>query len=118
MKLVHESLDHFLNEMKTIPLPGPKQPDWIDPEELKSILFDMIEEADTMSEAWKNIIEFINDNPYIHSEVGEFPGHDYYLEAIDSVVSALEEKFKGRELGFNHETQTWLDREIPEEYEE
>jgi hypothetical protein len=66
---------------------------WIDPEEAKKLFMDCIRRSQTPEDAKKNVHEIFNSHPYIHEELGEIEGRDYYKKAADALIAAFDAKF-------------------------
>jgi hypothetical protein len=71
----------------------PDSPDWIDPDELRSTLLNIIENSSTIEKARNDVSDFLDNHIYVHSELGEINGKDYYKEAMEDVLNLVSEKF-------------------------
>lgn len=107
MKLVKESLDEFYGDGYTSSVSSdvnptmsetrektrPDDPSWISPEEAERALLDIVESSETKQELTMRIQEFFEKNPYMHAELGEAKGRDYYKDAFDAFIKVYYEKF-------------------------
>ena len=86
--IVHENLNSFLNESQN-------RDSWISPEEASELFSEAIESSDTVEEAADKIAAIFDQNYYMHEELGEIEGHDFYKDAIGAAVRRMEEKWPG-----------------------
>lgn len=77
------------------PRTHPVGDDWIDPEEAENLFIDAVENGETPEDVKEMIQEIFEEHPYMHEELGEMTGRDYYKGAIDNFVKAFNDKFPG-----------------------
>lgn len=73
----------------------PADPSWIDPAEAERLFADAVENSETPEEVKEVIHEIFEEHPYMHEELGEVLGKDYYKGAIDNFIKVFNDKFPG-----------------------
>ncbi|HPI81645.1 MAG TPA: hypothetical protein PK122_00230 [Candidatus Paceibacterota bacterium] len=88
-KYAVEDLDNYINEW-AVTRP---QDNWITFSEAEDALMKIIELAELPQDAARELRLFFDENPYMHGELGEVEGHNYYEDALNRFIEAFKEKF-------------------------
>jgi len=75
------------------PRTHPVGDDWISPEELKASLDEIIASTDDFMEAKTMVHELLDKYPYVHEELGEIEGRDYYEDVINDFIANYGDQF-------------------------
>jgi len=94
-KYAVEDLNSFINEWAA---PGRSKDNWITFSEAEDALMSIIENAEYPSDAVRELKIFFDENPYMHEELGEIEGRDYYKDAVDRFIEGFKEKFGEEEF--------------------
>ena len=85
--LVSESVDSFINESN--------RSGWVSPEDAAQMYIEAIESAGPVEEAMDNIRAVFDEHPYMHEELGEVDGRDYYHNSWLEAEKILLAKYPG-----------------------
>jgi len=88
-KYAVEDLDNYINEW-AVTRP---QDNWMTFSEAEDALMKIIELAELPQDAVRELRLFFDENPYMHGELGELEGHNYYEDALNRFIEAFKEKF-------------------------
>lgn len=76
--------------------PPRKEPvgdDWMDPAEFRSLIEEIINTTEDAQEASVKLKEIFEENLYMHEELGEIEGKDYYADEIQLFIDHYKDQF-------------------------